>query len=487
MPKYEKQKRATLNAAAEMNRGMSIPDAPICLYLEVSNICNLKCAFCQSFSAINPKRLSALKAEDRGFFDLSRKGNLDELLARALTVYLFGFGEPTIHPEFLDLVRYVGSFETQIEFVTNGMNLTDEIIEAVVDNRVRQIMISFSGSTKLDYESLYLNGDFEKVLSSIAKLNEEKKKKNSQYPLIMINSIAFKHHIEHLPDFIDLMGAHGANIVNVNNLSMNSAFPEMYHHACVYSPDKHEQIIEETRRRAERWGIILGMDNFLRDAAITPLQEVEFLQNRMSGKMPDSIRKIDLADMQTYAAGIKAEKPAPRARKEAVVPQTEAEAVNMMKPGDVPGADHMFCMEPFRVAYIKRDGNVNPCCLWPDRELSFGNISSMTTKEMWNSPAFKLTRKSIINQSDFPDGCKYCVKSKIAPEDAQLWQAISFIDWYREGFGVDISDSFPSGPLASAEHIATSLRSPSRHNSPGIFAKAAVFFRAFIHPSSTSH
>ena len=133
--KFIEAKRATLRSAADFNRAIAVPDFPLALYIEVSNLCNLKCAFCASFSAINPKRLSALKEEDRGFFDFDNTQNLDTLLERALTVYLFGFGEPTIHPKFADVIRQVSSFETQIEFVTNGMQLTENLCRLLVEKR----------------------------------------------------------------------------------------------------------------------------------------------------------------------------------------------------------------------------------------------------------------------------------------------------------------------------------------------------------------
>jgi MoaA/NifB/PqqE/SkfB family radical SAM enzyme len=453
MPNFAEQKRASLKAAANFNRGLGVPDAPLCLYLEVSNLCNLKCAFCPSFSAINPKRLSTLKAEDRGFFDLNKRGNLDELMERALTVYLFGFGEPTIHPDFPELIKYVGKFEAQIEFVSNAMNLTESLSRILVESRVRQVMISFSGSTKSDYESMYLNGDFDRVLSNIKTLSDLKKKAGSPYPIIMINSIALKHHIDRFPDFVDLMGARGVNIINVNNLSMSSAFPEMLHHATVYSPIKHAGLIQEARVRAEKYGIILGIDSFLRDAATTPLQEIEILQNRMAGQMPDSIRKVELHRMQEFASSIKAERPAFESRSPTVIPKTREEAIQTMNLGEVPGTAPIYCMEPFRVAYIRKDGDVMPCCLWPEKKHSFGNIFSMTSSEIWNGPAFEITRSSIVGQKRYPNGCKYCVKSRIAPEDAQLWQAVSFIEWYRQGYGIDLSDSFDAGPLMPAKAI----------------------------------
>jgi hypothetical protein len=73
-------------AARDLNRGLRVPQCPLTLYLEVSNVWNYKCAFCGS--ALNPKRFSMLKQADRGFFDLEEgTDNLAELIQNAPTVY----------------------------------------------------------------------------------------------------------------------------------------------------------------------------------------------------------------------------------------------------------------------------------------------------------------------------------------------------------------------------------------------------------------
>lgn len=454
--RFTEAKRVALRDAAQLNRGLAVPEAPLCLYLEISNVCNFKCAFCASFSAINPKRFSMLKQSDRGFLDVFENRNVDALLERALTVYLFGFGEPTMHPDFANVIRHVGAFETQIEFVTNGMLLNEELSRILVESRVRQVMISFSGSTKSDYENLYLNGDFETVLNNMARLDRIKKETGSRYPVILINSIAFKHHLETFPDFVDLMGSHGASIINLNNLVVNSAFPEMFHHARTYVPARDDAILEEARRRAEKYGVILGLDAFVSRPAMTPLEEIEILQSRLSGVVPADVRHVPLAQMQEFASQVKAERPKAEGRVTPIVATSLEAAVAQLQIDPIAGTDPLYCMEPFRVAYIRRDGNVMPCCLWPNHQQSFGNIATMSGTEIWNSPAYELTRNA-IRQNIYPSGCEFCVKSRVAPEDAQLWQATSFVQWYREGFGIDLSDAFPSEPLRSAQSIISGL------------------------------
>ncbi len=98
---YAHQKDETIRSFTQFARGIALPQWPIELFLEISNVCNLRCAMCPTFSALNPYRLVALKTEERGFIDAHAvQTSLETLLQHALNVHCFGYGEPTIHPEF---------------------------------------------------------------------------------------------------------------------------------------------------------------------------------------------------------------------------------------------------------------------------------------------------------------------------------------------------------------------------------------------------
>src|SRR6185436_2592554 len=100
----------------------------------------------------------------------------------------------------------------------NGMRLTPALCEAVVGHRVANVVVSFSGATKADYENVYIGGDFDVVLGGIKRLADARARAHSRYPVITINSIGFRHHIDSLPAFVDLMHEHGVDVVEVKKL-----------------------------------------------------------------------------------------------------------------------------------------------------------------------------------------------------------------------------------------------------------------------------
>jgi hypothetical protein len=77
VPAFAEQKYAAIRSIWNFVAGREAPQFPATVFLEVSNLCDLKCAMCGPFSALSPYRLISLRAEDRGFMSLPRAQLLD--------------------------------------------------------------------------------------------------------------------------------------------------------------------------------------------------------------------------------------------------------------------------------------------------------------------------------------------------------------------------------------------------------------------------
>lgn len=405
------------------------------------------------------KALLRAQGSRRGFIDFEEShAHLDELIENALTVYLFGFGEPTLHPQFADLVRHVSELETQIEFVTNGLGIDEALARLLVEERVRKINISFSGATKSDYENVYIGGDFDRVIANIARLASMKREARSIYPYISINSIAFRHHIARLPEFVDLMGNVGVNAIEVHGLMVFSEFPEMYHHAAVFNQERDGPVLAEARHRAAIHRLLLSTGSFERLVARSVAEEKAVLRTRASGVLPipEEIPIIPVSGIKNYAHSVEAERSSGDGHVAKTVHADMEEAMSQLAISRVEDAPRLHCYEPFRVAYIKKDGHVSPCCLWSEKQHSFGDIAKSSGREIWNGSSFNLTRAALLAGA-YPRGCQFCVHSRAAPEDPQLWQATGFIEWYRDGYDIDLSEEFGSQNLTTAQYVTSGL------------------------------
>jgi wyosine [tRNA(Phe)-imidazoG37] synthetase (radical SAM superfamily) len=96
--------------------GHTLPNlAPISINLDLTSACNFSCPHCVDSKIINTGEY--LTIEDV-------KISLDTLKSRGLlSVILLGGGEPTLHKDFSEIVKYIKRIGLQLGIVTNGSRL----------------------------------------------------------------------------------------------------------------------------------------------------------------------------------------------------------------------------------------------------------------------------------------------------------------------------------------------------------------------------
>jgi [mycofactocin precursor peptide]-tyrosine decarboxylase / 3-amino-5-[(4-hydroxyphenyl)methyl]-4,4-dimethylpyrrolidin-2-one synthase len=119
----------------QFERGL---DAPICLTWELTYACNLACVHCLSSSGRrDPRELST--AECREVIDT---------LQRMQVFYVnIGGGEPTVRPDFWELVDYATAHQVGVKFSTNGIKIDAEVARRLAASDYVDVQISLDGAT----------------------------------------------------------------------------------------------------------------------------------------------------------------------------------------------------------------------------------------------------------------------------------------------------------------------------------------------------
>ena len=101
-------------------------------YIEIGNICNLKCSFCPGTKRA-PRQMSALEFRE---VCSSLTGNVKEL-------YFHVMGEPLLHPELGELLKIAGEFGFAVSITTNG-TLIEKRRDTIFENKdvIQKISIS---------------------------------------------------------------------------------------------------------------------------------------------------------------------------------------------------------------------------------------------------------------------------------------------------------------------------------------------------------
>ncbi|MFM8441792.1 MAG: radical SAM protein [Methylococcus sp.] len=364
---YSEHKLETIASYQQFLERQTNPAYPLEIFLEISNVCNLKCAMCVVFSELNPHRLKILKSEDRGFLDRSLIEALHPLLSHALMVHCFGYGEPTVHPDFAELLASIARYEVLVDFFTNGMNLSEELCVFLVEQQIHKITVSFSGSTREDYENMYLNGQFETVLGGIARLNRIKIERGSRYPLIDINSIAFPHHLERIVEFVELMAARGVNTINLKPHVAYEAIPILHSHVAVMRPWVEGQWLDQAKQLAQRKGLNF-VDEFSNVAAVSSPEEEEAMRARLLwGHARKTESTVSIADLKKKAKTVEPIIPPKSPRPQPLNPATAMDKTpdaikDFLGMGVPQTTPDVMCSEPFKTLYVTQAGQVKPCC-----------------------------------------------------------------------------------------------------------------------------
>ncbi len=111
-------------------------DSPICLTWELTYGCNLSCVHCLSSSGRrDPAELTTAQA----------RRLIDEMAAMSIFYVNVGGGEPTIRPDFYDLVEYAVQSKVGVKFSTNGYTMSPRRARQVAGMDYVDVQISLDG------------------------------------------------------------------------------------------------------------------------------------------------------------------------------------------------------------------------------------------------------------------------------------------------------------------------------------------------------
>lgn len=175
------------------------------LSIHINDLCNSKCVFCVVGSPANETN-SVSFDKIKNFLEINKDRNY--------TVVNLHGGEPTIHPNFLEILRVIKEFGYgEIQVQTNAMNLSDkDFAKKVVREGVELFIVSLHGFTKQQHEvHTMVNGSFDKTITAIKNLKELQVK-------LRTNTVVTKHNFNSLPDIITFAAQMGIDHINISNL-----------------------------------------------------------------------------------------------------------------------------------------------------------------------------------------------------------------------------------------------------------------------------
>jgi MoaA/NifB/PqqE/SkfB family radical SAM enzyme len=169
--------------------------APTNLSVEACTVCQLRCPTCPTTS------------EDANPFigqGSLRAGDFERLLAgapRARAVHFVSLGEIFLNKEIGDVLRigHERGLDLHSDSGTNFNHAPEELLEALVRYRLRELRCSIDGASPETYGRYRVGGDFDRVIDNLRRLDATKRRLGGPYPRLIWQFVVFGHNEHELP------------------------------------------------------------------------------------------------------------------------------------------------------------------------------------------------------------------------------------------------------------------------------------------------
>lgn len=187
----------------EMKKGEGwLKSKPQRLVFELTNACNLNCVMCGR----NAKHFRP------AYFNLGWLKKFEEITDTVEEVTLMGWGEPTMHPQFADFLKWAETSGLRKYFCTNGMKL-GELMPAVFEYKVDVIAVSIDAAGNEQNIEIRRGSDFNRIINNLKSTVAEKRRVGASLPYMNFVTTLMKKNLYEFPKIVKLASKIGLDEV----------------------------------------------------------------------------------------------------------------------------------------------------------------------------------------------------------------------------------------------------------------------------------
>jgi MoaA/NifB/PqqE/SkfB family radical SAM enzyme len=332
---------------------------PTKIYLEPTTKCNLQCRSCMRNTWDEPGGEMAMETFGRLLSNTKKIPSIEKIA-------FWGFGEPLMHPNIIEMIKRAAKQGLKTELITNGLLLSRDMAEAMISAGLDALVVSVDGITPEQHADIRPGADLNTVKRNIEVLNGMKLLKGRELPEIGLEFVLMRRNLSELPHLPSFARSMRASFIIVSN--------------------------------------ILPYTKELKD---------EILYGISAGRPYGGIRSRGGTEFTMPVVDVKRDTRGPLMEF-----LLNAEACNIREPR-YPNVE-AFCPFVWEGSLcVSWDGSVSPCpalmhsytCFINGRDKSIrryqiGNINKSSLLELWGNEEFKQCRKRILD-FDFPP-CIHC-------------------------------------------------------------------------------
>lgn len=343
--------------------GFSLP--PRTISFRLTYACNLHCKMCGQWgkNGIYLDKDSTFIKQHLPIEIL--KKTVDETAIFSPGMYYIWGGEPLLHPDYLELVRYIKQKGIYCTTTTNGMFLK-KYAKELCEIGTEFIRISLDGTEQI-HNSIRGNPNcYQTVMEAIHEITRIKKELHTVYPIIECDSVIIKDNYQQIESYIEEISA----IDGINSINFS--------HPIYSNQDVGKRQAAEYQKEfglsATAWcGFATDEEKLDPDELIAIVNRIQHKQYRIPVNFDPPMRS--LSDIRLH--------------------YTDIEKLYSKR----------FCTVPWIWVEIHPDGKVSFCEDFCDYYI--GNLYNDDFFSIWNGEAAQKYRNVLLKRNQFPI-CSYC-------------------------------------------------------------------------------
>ncbi|WP_375462604.1 radical SAM/SPASM domain-containing protein [uncultured Methylobacterium sp.] len=190
-------------------RGATAEAPPVCLYLEVTNRCNLLCETC-------PRTFETLEPPADMSWELFT-GIVDQV-PNVARVVLHGVGEPMLVEALPRMIRYLKDRGTYVLFNTNGTLMQPRRFGELIDSGLDELRVSLDAADRASYARVRGKDFFDRIVRDVGKFIAFQKQAGATTPRVSLWLTGLKETVDQLPAFVRLAASMGVGEVHLQRL-----------------------------------------------------------------------------------------------------------------------------------------------------------------------------------------------------------------------------------------------------------------------------
>ena len=186
--------------------------------VEPTTQCNLKCPLCPVPAHMHRP---GIHMQMHTYRDV-----IDDIAGHAKLVALWNFGEPFLHPDLFEMIRYAEERNVPVRVSTNSTFLGDKEIQAIFDSNLSSIIVCLDGASKSTHERYRIGSNFEEVRDGIRRLGERRHALGRKKPFIRLQFLVFSYNEHEIDQMIEMAEAMRVDQLALKNVSIGSWLKE---------------------------------------------------------------------------------------------------------------------------------------------------------------------------------------------------------------------------------------------------------------------